>query len=67
MSLFEYKLPEGTEHFGLLAEYESPADLLRACEQVRDSDIVARLGGDEFGVILRGCDVRQASEVALPA
>jgi diguanylate cyclase (GGDEF)-like protein/PAS domain S-box-containing protein len=33
-------------------------------QRVRQSDTLARLGGDEFGVILHGCDLRQAKEVA---
>ncbi len=31
---------------------------------VRKGDTLARLGGDEFGVILDGCDVDQAHEIA---
>jgi len=31
---------------------------------IRQSDTLARLGGDEFGVILRGCNVDQAREIA---
>ena len=31
---------------------------------LRESDTLARLGGDEFGVLLVGCPVKRASEVA---
>ncbi len=37
MGLFETKLPEGTRHFGVLAEYGTPGELVRACEHVRDA------------------------------
>jgi len=33
-------------------------------EQVRDSDFVARLGGDEFGMLLIGCPLRKARQIA---
>lgn len=33
-------------------------------EQVRDSDIVARLGGDEFGLLLTGCPLEKARQIA---
>ena len=33
-------------------------------ERVRESDTLARLGGDEFGVLLHGCSVARAHEVA---
>jgi diguanylate cyclase (GGDEF)-like protein len=36
--------------------------LLRKC--LRENDIVARLGGDEFGVLLRGCPIDEASQIA---
>jgi diguanylate cyclase (GGDEF)-like protein/PAS domain S-box-containing protein len=44
-------------------------DLLRAIAGeinncVRDTDTVARLGGDEFGILLRGCNVGNAQEIA---
>lgn len=32
--------------------------------RVRDTDVLARLGGDEFGIILHGCGVREAINVA---
>ena len=38
------------------------AALLR--EQVRDSDFVARLGGDEFGLLLPGCPLEKARQIA---
>jgi len=38
------------------------AALLR--EQVRDSDIVARLGGDEFALLLVGCPLDKARQIA---
>ncbi len=36
--------------------------LLRAC--LRESDVLARLGGDEFGVLLLGCPLDKAEEIA---
>jgi hypothetical protein len=36
MPLMVPKLPEG-EHFGLLGRFESPKELYKACEQVRDA------------------------------
>lgn len=38
------------------------AGLIR--EQVRDSDFVGRLGGDEFGVLLVGCPIDKARQIA---
>ena len=38
------------------------AKLLR--EAVRDSDTVARLGGDEFGMLLVGCPIDKARQIA---
>ncbi len=38
------------------------AKLLR--DAVRDSDTVARLGGDEFGVLLTGCPLDKARQIA---
>lgn len=38
------------------------ASLLR--EQVRDSDSVARIGGDEFAMLLSGCPLEKAMEIA---
>jgi len=38
------------------------AKLLR--EAVRDSDTVARLGGDEFGLLLVGCPIDKARQIA---
>ena len=31
------RLPEGTEHYGALARFESPKKLFHACEQMRDA------------------------------
>ncbi len=31
---------------------------------VRDSDVLARLGGDEFGLIIKGCSLDKAYEIA---
>ena len=33
-------------------------------EQVRESDFVARLGGDEFGMLLIGCPLEKARQIA---
>lgn len=33
-------------------------------EQVRDSDFVGRLGGDEFGMLLVGCPIEKATQIA---
>ncbi|MEW5755582.1 MAG: diguanylate cyclase [Pseudomonadota bacterium] len=33
-------------------------------EQLRESDVIARLGGDEFAVILEGCPLGQATNIA---
>jgi diguanylate cyclase (GGDEF)-like protein/PAS domain S-box-containing protein len=33
-------------------------------DQCRDSDFVARLGGDEFGILLMGCPLRKARQIA---
>jgi len=33
-------------------------------EQVRDSDYVGRLGGDEFGMLLSGCPLKKARQIA---
>ena len=33
-------------------------------EQVRDSDSVARVGGDEFGMLLVGCPLKKARQIA---
>ena len=38
------------------------AKLLR--DAVRDSDTVARLGGDEFGLLLIGCPLEKARQIA---
>ncbi|MFK8031807.1 MAG: EAL domain-containing protein [Gammaproteobacteria bacterium] len=38
------------------------ANLIR--EKVRDSDMVARLGGDEFGMLLVGCPLDKARQIA---
>ncbi|MEO7774954.1 MAG: EAL domain-containing protein [Steroidobacteraceae bacterium] len=39
------------------------AKLLR--DALRDSDTVARLGGDEFGVLLIGCPLEKAQQIAI--
>ncbi len=33
-------------------------------DEVRDSDVVARLGGDEFGMLLLGCPLQKARQIA---
>jgi diguanylate cyclase (GGDEF)-like protein/PAS domain S-box-containing protein len=33
-------------------------------EQIRDSDVVARVGGDEFGMLLIGCPLDKARQIA---
>ncbi len=44
---------------GLLREV---AALIKAA--VRDSDVAGRLGGDEFGLILMGCPLEKATQIA---
>jgi diguanylate cyclase (GGDEF)-like protein/PAS domain S-box-containing protein len=44
---------------GLLREV---ASLIKSA--VRDSDTVGRLGGDEFGIILSGCPLEKATQIA---
>lgn len=36
----------------------------RLQHEIRDSDMLARIGGDEFGVILQGCDLHKARQIA---
>lgn len=33
-------------------------------KQLRQSDTLARLGGDEFGLLLHGCDIKRAEQIA---
>lgn len=33
-------------------------------EHVRESDTLARLGGDEFGILLEGCSIERAQQIA---
>ncbi|MEM9171464.1 MAG: EAL domain-containing protein [Pseudomonadota bacterium] len=49
--------------------HQAGDDLLRNVaaifrEQVRDSDLVARIGGDEFAMLLPGCPLAKAQEIA---
>ncbi|MEM6817391.1 MAG: EAL domain-containing protein [Pseudomonadota bacterium] len=49
--------------------HQAGDDLLRKVaailrEQVRDSDSVARIGGDEFAMLLTGCPLEKAMEIA---
>lgn len=37
MALLRHSLPQGTPHYGLLAEFATPGELYRACERVRDA------------------------------
>lgn len=37
MAILEYRLPRDVRHFAVLARYQSPGELLRACERVRDA------------------------------
>lgn len=38
------------------------SELLKS--NIREGDILARLGGDEFGLLLKNCDMKQATRVA---
>lgn len=37
MALFVARLPEGTEHFGVLAQFDGPKEIYHACQRVRDA------------------------------
>ena len=37
MTFLRHDLPEGTPHYGVLAEFATPGELYRACERVRDA------------------------------
>ncbi len=37
MPLLQHSLPEGTPHYGILAEFGTPGELYRACERMRDA------------------------------
>lgn len=37
---------------------------MRLKSKLRESDLIARLGGDEFGVLLEGCSIDKATEIA---
>lgn len=36
----------------------------RLTRHIRNSDVFSRLGGDEFGILLDGCTIKQAMEIA---
>ena len=37
IGLLTHRLPEITPHYGVLAEFDDPTSLYRACEKVRDA------------------------------
>jgi len=53
---------DSSGHLAGDAMLRDAAKLLR--EAVRDSDTVARIGGDEFGVLLTGCPLDKARQIA---
>lgn len=63
LDLDQFKVVNDT--CGHIAGDELLKQLAAALQQgLRESDTLARLGGDEFGVLLEGCPVEKAKEIA---